>query len=531
MLVIDDSKLKLLKMKEKMLDLAINDNTTLDEYKTLAIQIDSECYEMIINKVKDNNYNNLPFEEQIKFFNEIIEDYDYLNELQCRFKKVYAKYSEEELELSDLSNIMIEDVRVKASQIEGYLVNIKNLKSNKMELDRLNQTLLKATDEQKKLNDLMLEIRRKLKNDVLNAKGRVEGINGALGITSINMELKHYDIDLTVIADDVSLIDEAYGASKKELEEANETLNVALSLPNRDDTICNMYMQNLLSANYKFNLLELVKEVFTNTDNYDLFKDSLYKIVDLIKEIKNGLRELGVKFYINPFDYIKIKDYLAMFENVRNPKEEIENTKKTIAYLANMIDDMEKANNNFLSTVSDSITIVKKDAVSQTLYMDITTAEDNDDKSITEILKRDDAKNNQVIAVSEMSELFNRGRVREKTRGVINRVNAMLMPKVNELTVPELIIEKKEESKEAKAELEDEVVDLFQEVKPFEEPVLFENRSDSEIFSDKKAEEEPQLKKEPKIEASLEQAIDAMAMPEMFWVSKEEEKDEKHIRR
>ena len=101
MLVIDDSKLKLLKMKEKMLDLAINDNTTLDEYKTLAIQIDSECYEMIINKVKDNNYNNLPFEEQIKFFNEIIEDYDYLNELQCRFKKVYAKYSEEELELSD----------------------------------------------------------------------------------------------------------------------------------------------------------------------------------------------------------------------------------------------------------------------------------------------------------------------------------------------------------------------------------------------------------------------------------------------
>ena len=192
---------------------------------------------------------------------------------------------------------------------------------------------------------------------------------------------------------------------------------------------------------------------------------------------------------------------------------------------------MEKANNNFLLTVSDSITIVKKDAVSQTLYMDITTAEDNDDKSITEILKRDDAKNNQVIAVSEMSELFNRGRVREKTRGVINRVNAMLMPKVNELTVPELIIEKKEESKEAKAELEDEVVDLFQEVKPFEEPVLFENRSDSEIFSDKKTEEEPQLKMEPKIEASLEQAIDAMAMPEMFWVSKEEEKDEKHIRR
>ena len=529
MLVIDDSKLKLLKMKEKMLDLAIADDKTLDEYKTLAMQIDRDCYEMIINKVKNNNYNNLPFEEQIKFFDEIIGDYDYLNELQCRFRKVYAKHSKEDLELSDLSNIMIEDVRMKASQIEGYLVNIKNLKSNKMELDRLNQTLLKATEEEKQLNDLMAKIRRKLKNDVLNAKGRVEGINGTLGITSINMELKHYDIDLATIADDVSLIDEAYGASKKELEDANETLNVALNLPNRDDAICSMYMQNLLSANYKFNLLELVKEVFTDTKEYDLFKDSLYKVADLIKEIKNGLRELGVKFYINPFDYIKIKDYLAMFENVRNPEEEIENTKKTIAYLANMIDDMEKANNDFLLSVNDNITIMKKDAISQTLYVDI-MKEEYDDKSITEILKSDDARDNQVIAVSEMAKSFNRGRAKEKTRGVINRVSQMMMPKEQELTVPELVIEKKAAPKVAKVEPKEEETDLFQEVKPFEEPVLFENRSDSEIFSDK-VEEEPQPKKELKIEASLEQAIDAMTMPDIFWVSKEEEKEEKHIRR
>ena len=119
MLVIDDSKLKLLKMKEKMLSLATGDkDKTLSEYQKLAIEIDAECYKMITDKIKNSNYNNLPFEEEIKFFDELIEDYVYLDELQHRFKKEFAKYSDYELVLSDLSKIKIDEIRAKNSQIE-----------------------------------------------------------------------------------------------------------------------------------------------------------------------------------------------------------------------------------------------------------------------------------------------------------------------------------------------------------------------------------------------------------------------------
>ena len=541
MLVIDDSKLKLLKMKEKILELSPDKNEkTLAEYQKLAIDIDNECYKMIIDKIKSNNYHSLPFEEQVKFYNEIIEDYNYLNELQCRFKNEYAKYSSEELPLSLLSDIMIEDVKAKASQIEGYLVNIKNLKSNKIELDRLNQALVHAVEEKKHVEDLMLEIRRRLKSDILNAKGRIQGTNGSLEVTSINLELANCGIDLNAVIDDDSLLDEAYGAFKHDRDEARETLNTALSLPNRDDAICNMYMQELLKANYRFNLLELLKEAFDDNNDYNLFKDNLYKIDDLVKEIKNGLRELGIKYYINPFDYIKIKDYIAMFENVHDPQKVIDETKKTIAYLANMIDDMEKANNEFLLSVNDDITIVKEETPSvddeNTLYVNIDTFTDEETKDIDKILIGKEAKDNQIIRVHDVSEEFKKGRVREKTRDVINRVYNMIKPKEQVETVPELVIERKtsepiqEEPKQVEPLPEvTEEPDLFQEIEPFEKPVLFDDRSDSGIFDNETAPiistEQPVTNKMPKNEGNQE-----FVMPELFWVPKEEI-EENHLRR
>lgn len=541
MLVIDDSKLKLLKMKEKMLELSPDKNEkTLAEYQKLAIDIDSECYKMIIDKIKSNNYHSLPFEEQVKFYNEIIEDYNYLNELQCRFKNEYAKYSSEELPLSLLSDIMIEDVKAKASQIEGYLVNIKNLKSNKIELDRLNQVLVHAVEEKKHVEDLMLEIRRRLKSDILNAKGRIQETNGSLEVTSINLELANCGIDLNAVIDDDSLLDEAYGAFKHDRDEARETLNIALSLPNRDDAICNMYMQELLKANYRFNLLELLKEAFDNNNDYNLFKDSLYKIEDLVKEIKNGLRELGIKYYINPFDYIKIKDYIAMFENVHDPQIVIDETKKTIAYLANMIDDMEKANNKFLLSVNDDITIVKEETPSvddeNTLYVNIDTFTDEETKDIDEILNDKEAKDNQVIRIHDLGEGFKKGRVKEKTRDVINRVYNMIKPKKQVEKVPELVIERKvsepiqEEPKQVEPLSEvTEEPDLFQEIEPFEKPILFDDRSDSGIFDNEPA---PISSNEQSVtnEKTINEENQEFTMPELFWVPKEEI-EENHLRR
>ena len=65
-----------------------------------------------------------------------------------------------------------------------------------MELDRLNQVLVSATTEEKHNQEIIKEIKRKLKNDVLNAKGRIQNNDGSLEITSINLELKNFGYDL-----------------------------------------------------------------------------------------------------------------------------------------------------------------------------------------------------------------------------------------------------------------------------------------------------------------------------------------------
>ena len=503
MLVIDDSKLKLLKMKEKMLALAvINFDKTLASYRDLALEIDKDCYKMIIKQIEDSDYSNLPLEEQIKFYLEIIEDYDYLNELQYGFRRTYSEYSDESLELSDLSNINIEDVKTKASQLEGYLMNIKNLKSNKIELDRLNKALLKATKAQDDMNDMALDIQRKLKDEVINARGRRYGKDGNLEVTSIALELKKFDIDLNAVAIDGELLDKLYGEARKEREDARELLDTALDLPNRDDSICSSYMRDLLISNYKFNLMELVKEIFTSYDDINLFRDSLYKVEDLIKEIKNGLRELGVKFYINPFDNIKIKKYLGAFEKFDDQSSEIEKIKQTMAYLSEMIDDMEKTNNELLLTINDPVEVLNERA--EIIPIDTLKEEEEDEPLLVT-----DAKDNQVIRVSNFVKGFKKERALEKTSEVIRRVYAMLYPKEREKT-PELIIEKGERV------VEKEPV-VFKEVTPFEEPVLFDDRKDSAIFED-----EAKVKKEPEIVDSKTYAKEQV-MPEIFWIPKEEE--------
>ena len=566
MLIIDDSKLKLLKMKEKMLELAgKTDLEALDEYRDLAVSIDEDCYQMIIKEIKDSNYNNLPLEEQIKTLRVIEDDYNYLNELQCGFRNVYSKYKDEELSLTNLDNILVDNIQARISQIEGYLMNAKNLKSNKLELDRLNQSLIAATDGKKQVGDLINDIQAKLREEVKSARGRKYAKDDKLAVTSIAIELQEFGINLSEIINDGEWLDKVYSDLLNEKKEKQETLNTALSLPNKDEAICAMYMEELLKSNYKLVIVELIKEVFSDNDDYDLFKDSLYKIEDLIKEIKNNLKELNIKFYINPFNQIKIKDYIHQFEKSNDYEVDISSIKETMIYLSNMIDEMEKHNSEFLSSISDDVPILKEDT--NTVYLDIPKEKDeviSSDDVILELLKPDAASDNQVIKIRNLQSDFMKSRVKEKTDSVIKRVCEMYCPKEKKEIVPDLVIEKPievvkeeeapienvkeevepfleptlfEEIKDSEIFSEDNIegvkkeetvpieeakeeVDLFKEVEPFLQPTLFEERKDSEIFSEDNIEE-------TKEEAKPLEENDEMKMPDVFWVSKEESDENK----
>ena len=111
MLVINDNKMKLLKMKEKLLEVS-NDNNDklLEDYAKLALEIDNDYYNQIINEIKDTDYNSLSLEEQIKYLSEIEDDYNYLNQLQWMIRKTYEKYNDNELNLSDISVILIDNI-------------------------------------------------------------------------------------------------------------------------------------------------------------------------------------------------------------------------------------------------------------------------------------------------------------------------------------------------------------------------------------------------------------------------------------
>ncbi len=103
MLIIDDNKMKLLKMKRKLLEVSFNNrDKVLNEYKDIILDIDNEAYNNLINEINEIDYTTLSLEEQIEFFNQIDADYTYLYELQCNFKRIYLKYSNMDIELSDI---------------------------------------------------------------------------------------------------------------------------------------------------------------------------------------------------------------------------------------------------------------------------------------------------------------------------------------------------------------------------------------------------------------------------------------------
>ena len=548
MLVIDNNKRNLLNMKLKMLDLSVGNFTdNLNAYHEMAQEIDSECYKAIIQKIKNSNYNNLPLEEQLKFFIELIDDYNDLSNQQIIFKNEYKKYTEDALELSNLDTIMIDSVEARKNQIEGYLINAKNLKSNKIEIDRLNQALITATKEKENALKTITAIHRKLKDDILNARGRIQNSNGSLEVTSIAIEFRKYDLDLNELIGNSELLDKVYVQAKRELDDIRETLDTALGLPNKDELICEKYMFDVLRSNYKFNLIELIKEIFNTDEDYYLFKDSLYKIDDLLKEIKNNLRELKVKFYINPFECIKIDEYIKCFEHFKNYDREIDDIRKTITYLTKMVEDMEKSNNTATLSINDDVTILKDDE--NTIYIDIEDSSrqvsQDDDATIYRLLKDDNVRENQVIKIANPINDFMFGIVKQKTSGVINRVYEMLNHKQTMVsTTPELIVEKKQPVDNIRTSVEEnmpvfeEVIpfadsQLFEELPPFIEPQLFDERKDGDIFNDTNKKEmkinlsndrvvnafREQLASEDK--SSLEEEVSSPKEENLFWIPKE----------
>ena len=585
MVVVDGNRLNLLKMKEKLLEITGNKNDKLvNEYKELVSSIDKDEYDALIKKIKETNYHNLPLEEQVTFLNEIESDYNSLNELQCGYKNTYSKYSDDELELSDIENILIENIVSRSSTIQGYLMNKKNLENNKIELERLNLELISTLKKQDLINNKVLEINKSIKNNLMSAEGRIINNHGDMVYTSIQDEFKNVNLDLKLLIENEELLQQELFNAEKEKKENNETLQAALICykgDNKNEEIYNRIKSDAKLSEYKSVLMEILNQICTETYDYDLMLNKMYRILNLIEERKLYLKN---NYYIDPFDRLKINEHLEFLNRMGNNSIEIANIRKTITYFTSLIDEMEKMNSEYLDNINRFIPILKEDEyLEEDINHKIILSEDNniDDYKISFDYMNIDTK---VIKIDDLSHNFMLDRVHEKTDGVIKRVNELFNHiSSNKIKTPELIIDEIHEDNNLEKDkldsfndltdnyqnnfikedepientidevekenhvndkmahveeinpLEDNIKDednIFEEIVPFEETPLFSDRADSDVFDEEKKVPLFNNMKESIIsnnvaltESNMNDEISNMndEMPEAFWTTKEED--------
>ena len=496
MLIIDDNKMKLLKMKRKLLEVSQDDNErVLEDYRNIIIDIDSVAYSDLVKEITDTPYNDLTLEEQIEFFNQIDADYIYLNELECSFRRIYSNYSDVEIKLSDLNTIDIDLVRERVSAIQGYLMNSKKLENDKLELQKLNIDLI---SEDKKNNTIKRQIdslEEKTKNDLLIAEGRLQNNNGGMEYTSVIEEFKNFGIDLRKLLIDSDILNDVYTDAKNEYRDNEEMSEAALICyqngSNDDRDVYNKIKLDTLKSKYKLILLSLVKEICTKYNDYSLVKNKLNKIFDLIKERKKVLEELNIKYFIDPIDRINLTNYMEVIKLLDDNVDRISTIRQTITYFTSIIEEMTVENENLFNIIKTDINIVKniEYSYSNNDIVDNENTFDNELNSLLLVADRDD----KVVDIRDIGSEFLIARAYEKANGVINRVNALYNGNsikndiIHFETTPELIIESVSQNE-----------GLSEEVKSFENGAFNEDndvtnlkddtvgKDNSELFEDEK---------------------------------------------
>ena len=104
---------------------------------------------------------------------------------------------------------------------------------------------------------------------------------------------------------------------------------------------------------------------------------------------------LKIRFYINPFDGIKIGDYLKVSSEFKDYDVDIANIKKTITYLTKMVEEMESINSKTVLSINDEVTILREPE--NTIFIDVNddkTREEDTNEIIYQLLKNDDVNIN-----------------------------------------------------------------------------------------------------------------------------------------
>ena len=419
MLVVDNNKSNLLRMKEKLLEVGVDLDKNLNEFKQLALEIDDEVFNSLMKKIENTNLHNLSLEEQLVILNQIEEEYNGVYELQCRFRNVFQKYSQDELELSDLNVILIDDIRNRINTIQGYLINIKSIKNGKEDLEKLNQDLINESKRKDNLFKKFSELEDELKSNFLNAEGRNYDANGNLVYSSIVTEYKNVSLDLKELLGNSQLLDSEIDKINELKRASDEKISAAKicydRMPtNENKDVFEAIKHDALQVNYKLALLYMANLVAKECSEYSSIVLKRKQILSLNEERLNCLRQLGVKISIDPFARIRINEQIQIISTLGDNSDQIEVIKRNIGNLDKLIEEKIKENNEFTLELSNELQLLRKPVLEAS------------SSNLQQVFDIDNPT--KVINVKDLTDEIrkNKNKISEQTDGVIKRVNAML---------------------------------------------------------------------------------------------------------
>ena len=498
MLVIDDNMFKLARMQEALLKASnLNREENLKKYKKTVSEIDAKAFDDILEEIKHLDKHNHSLESELEFLENIKQIYEQLLELQARFKRICEMYGNDELKLSDLSQLNIGYIENRINAISGYLTNNQNIKTNKERIQKLSTQLINEEKKNEMLRNRLQSLEDELRYNFINAEGRIF-LNEGHRSTNIINEYKELDIDFEMLLTRSDSIQSLLAKAKEKREEADATLNATklcfeLTPNSENKMFLDVNHKALLKAKYRLIMVEILNLLTKNYDSYELCKEKRKKLLSLIEDRKKCIKSLGINIPVDPFDRTKLSEQLEAITSMTDNSEFIHEIRKEMAELTTRIDEMSSENSNYLITLSTTRSLIeRKIGLSD---IDITTVELPFEQTI---IKKEIAAN-QVVGIKSVPNTINMSIITQKTTSVIKRVYQMINRKKRkkeehkEVFVPELVVVPKSHNESKSEELiQTTLPDMFipdfsifsdDAPKSLAEPKMIENTPELAIHS------------------------------------------------
>jgi len=441
-LAIDELK-KLAKMQELLLArTSDNREANLDKYKSIVTQIDEETFSSLLSEIKQIDEHNQNLEDELQFLEQIKSSYQQLLEQQLGFKRVSETYGDENLQLSDLSQIDIDYINKRINNINGYLINKRNIEINKNKLQKLNEELINEEKNRKYISNRLLEFEKTLRNNFINAEGRTIN-NGKLEYTSVITEYNKLEIDFKDMLINIDGLRALLSKINTEMVEIEEKLKIAEICYNSSPSVDSKQIYDEITleyykVKYRLIMIKILNLLTKNYDDFDKFREKREQLLDLIKHRNICLEKLNIKISIDPFARTKIAEQLEMFSSLKDGSKRINQIKKEIARLTDTVEQTEEQNREYMYSINDK----------QEIFRSTTSVNDIDISGITLDIEDyiDDSteekrvSENQVVTVKNMPEHLNMDIVRQKTSRVIARVNEMMNKPTIEIEIEDDIV-------------------------------------------------------------------------------------------